>query len=85
VVDAADEAGRVSRTVLDGVMDIGREANTMRAKIEQFLIAVGDDTGGRRQHEQVSGATATVRMPGRAAATETLRDITRVGASVAGE
>ncbi len=85
VVDAADEAGRVSRTVLDGVMDIGREANTMRAEIEQFLIAVGDDTGGRRQHEQVSGATATVRMPGQAAATETLRDITRVGASVAGE
>jgi methyl-accepting chemotaxis protein len=45
VVQAADEAGQVSGTVLDGVADIGREANVMRSEIDQFLVAVRNDTG----------------------------------------
>jgi len=55
VVQTADTADHVSRTVLDGVADIGREANAMRGEIDQFLVAVRDDTGDRRRYESVRG------------------------------
>jgi methyl-accepting chemotaxis protein len=86
VVEAADEAGRVSRTVLDGVATIGREATSMRAEIDQFLVAVRDDSGDRRRHERVpgNGAAVTVRIPGQADRKAPLRDISRGGAAVAG-
>jgi len=66
VVEAADKAGNVSGTVLDGVANIGREAHTMRTEIDQFLVAVRDDSGDRRRHERVpgDGATVAVRVPG---------------------
>jgi ABC-type transporter Mla subunit MlaD len=87
VVGAADEAGRVSRTVLDGVSDIGREANAMHTEIDQFLVAVRDDSGERRRHERVpgNGATVTVRLPGLAGTTAALQDISAGGAAVSGE
>jgi len=87
VVEAADEAGNVSRTVLDGAADIGREANAMRTEIDQFLIAVRDDTGERRRHERVSGngATVTVRIAGQPDISAELRDISQSGAAIDGE
>ena len=86
VVEAADEAGRVSRTVLDGVADIGREANAMRSEIDQFLVAVSDDTGERRRSERLSGngAMVVLRIAGQAERTAPLRDISRNGACVMG-
>ncbi len=86
VVGAADEAGRVSRTVLDGVADIGREATSMRTEIDHFLVAVRDDSGDRRRHERVpgNGTTVTVRISGQADKAASLRDISLGGAGVTG-
>jgi methyl-accepting chemotaxis protein len=55
VVEAADAAGHVSGTVLDGVADIGRETSAMRTEVDQFLVAVREDTGERRRYERVPG------------------------------
>jgi methyl-accepting chemotaxis protein len=87
VVDAADEAGLVSQTVLDGVAAIGREAGALRREIDDFLIAVRDDTGERRRHERVpgDGATVTVRVADRPEIAAPLRDISLSGASIVGE
>jgi methyl-accepting chemotaxis protein len=86
VVSAADAAGNVSHTVLEGVADIGREATAMRTEIDQFLVAVRDDTGERRRHERVpgNGATVTVRVADQADRSAPLRDISRGGAAVTG-
>jgi methyl-accepting chemotaxis protein len=87
VVTAADEAGRGSRTVLDGVADIGREATAMRTEIDQFLVAVRDDSGDRRRHERIAGGggTVTVRAAGHADHSGVLRDMSLAGAAVLGE
>jgi methyl-accepting chemotaxis protein len=45
-VEIAGNAGNASRDVLAGAAGIGSEAETLRAKVDQFLTAVRDDTGG---------------------------------------
>jgi methyl-accepting chemotaxis protein len=87
VVEAADDAGQVSRTVLDGVADIGREAKALRTEIDQFLVAVRDDSGDRRRHERVpgDGATVTVRVAEQADRSGVLHDISLGGAAVVGD
>jgi methyl-accepting chemotaxis protein len=45
-VEIADDAGSASREVLAGAAGISREAETLRAEVDQFLTAVRDDTGG---------------------------------------
>ena len=44
VVAVAEDAGNASRDVQAGVVEIGKEAEMLRAKVDQFLIAVRDDT-----------------------------------------
>jgi methyl-accepting chemotaxis protein len=86
VVAAADKAGHVSGTVLEGVATIGREASTMRTEIDQFLVAVRDDTGDRRRHDRVpgNGATVLVRVAAQAEMPAPLIDISIDGAAVCG-
>jgi methyl-accepting chemotaxis protein len=87
VVDAVHAANGVSRSVLDGVAIIGREANSLRTEIGQFLVAVGNDTGDLRGHERVpgDGATVTVRVAGLSGTPCELRDLSLTGAAVLGD
>jgi methyl-accepting chemotaxis protein len=87
VVGAANEADRVSRTVLDGVADIGREATSMRTEVDHFLVAVRNDTDDRRRHEQVpgNGAMVVIRVARQADRPAVLHEISPGGATVLGE
>ncbi len=86
VAAAADKAGLVSTTVLDGVAAIGREAQTMRGEIDHFLGAVREDSADRRGYERIAGqgATVTVRVPGEPERQAPLVDISLGGAAVRG-
>ncbi|MEJ0014993.1 MAG: methyl-accepting chemotaxis protein [Acetobacteraceae bacterium] len=81
VVEVAEGAASASREVMTGSSTIGREAETLRTEVDQFLAAVRDDTGERRGYERVAGngATATLRAAGKTAQAP-LRDISRGGA-----
>jgi methyl-accepting chemotaxis protein len=86
VVEAADETDRVSRTVLDGATSIGHEATSIHGEIDQFLVAVHDDTGDRRRHERVAGngAEVLVRIAGQPDRSAVLHDLSEGGANVNG-
>jgi methyl-accepting chemotaxis protein len=85
VVSVADNAGSASRDVLSGAVQIGREAETLRIEVDQFLVAVRDDTADeRRRYERVvtNGTMASVQTKGRAATRMALRNVSRGGASL---
>ena len=85
VVTVADKAGGISRDVLSGAAEIGREAETLRIEVDQFLDAVRDDGNAeRRQYERlaVRGMTVGVRAKGYPAADVMLRNISRGGAAI---
>jgi methyl-accepting chemotaxis protein len=85
VVTVADEAGTVSRDVLTGAAGIGREAETLRVEVDQFLVAVRNDTTDeRRRYERLSmdGVMVGVQTKGRSATRLTLHDISRGGAAL---
>jgi methyl-accepting chemotaxis protein len=92
VVAAAVDAGSVSGVVSDGATDIGREATAIHREINQFLVAVQDDTSDRRRHERIAGGGATVSVwiagraggTGRVQAAGILEDISEGGASIGG-
>jgi methyl-accepting chemotaxis protein len=83
VVEVADTAGNTSRDVLSGAANIGRESETLRNEVAQFLVVVRSDTGERRRYERVSGngTTVTLRAHGRDVRA-VLRDLSRGGASL---
>jgi len=54
VVGVADEAGSVSQEVLQAAAAIGQEAKTLRVKVDQFLIAVRDETGNLQQSQRLA-------------------------------
>jgi len=88
VVTVADEAGGVSRDVLSGATEIGHEAERLHTEVDQFLVAVRDDSSEeRRRYERIDadGATVTVRTKDRPATQMPLRNISRGGAAVACE
>ena len=68
VVGVADDAGASSRDVLAASSEIGREAETLRVEVDQFLTAVRDDgdSGERQRNERIeaNGAVATLRAVG---------------------
>ena len=87
VVDATVKANNVSRVVMDGVANIGREASSLRTEIDQFLVAVRNDSGDPRGHERVpgNGALVTVRVDGLRGEPARLNDLSLSGAAVLGE
>ena len=88
VVSVADNAGSASRDVLTGAVQIGREAETLRTEVDQFLVAVRDDTADeRRRYERVAtnGALANVQSKGQPATRMTLRNVSRGGAALASD
>ena len=68
VVGVADDAGASSRDVLAASSEIGREAETLKVEVDQFLTAVRDDgdSGERQRNERIeaNGAVATLRAVG---------------------
>jgi methyl-accepting chemotaxis protein len=88
VVSVADKAGSASRDVLSGASDIGREAETLRTEVDQFLTAVRDDSSDeRRRYERIAanGAMVGVQTKGRPAARMALRNVARGGAALASD
>ena len=86
VVEVADAAGSASRDVQSGATEIGREADTLRGKVDSFLAAVRSDSGERRREERLAGngVTAMLRVPGRDAVRVTVKDLSRSGVAVHG-
>jgi len=88
VVTVSDNAGSISRDVLAGAADIGNEAKKLRTEVDQFLVAVRDETSDeRRRYERVrtTGITAVVLAKGRSPARMDLRNVSRGGASLASD
>ncbi len=85
VVTVAGDAGQASRAVLEGSTNIGREADTLRNEVDQFLVAVREDPTEQRHYERLSGngASVSVQAAGHPAARVALRNISRGGASLA--
>ena len=83
VVEVAESAGNASRDVLAGSGQIGREAETLRGEVDQFLAAVRSDVGDRRRYERIpgNGAVATLRASGQTGRA-VLFDVSRGGASL---
>ncbi len=80
VVEVAESAGRVSQDVAQGAGELGRESETLRAEVDQFLAAVRDDTGERRKYERVPGrgAVATLHAGGKSVQAA-IEDVSRGG------
>jgi methyl-accepting chemotaxis protein len=86
VVDVAENAGNTSNEVLSGATGIGREADTLRREVDQFLEAIRSDTGDRRRFERVAGNGASVAVHGKGQdARASLCDLSRGGARLACE
>jgi methyl-accepting chemotaxis protein len=84
VVVVADSAGTASREVQAGTVEIGRGAETLRAKVDEFLAAVHEDSGERRRFERINGngVTAMLRVPGCEAVRAVVKDLSRSGVAL---
>ena len=86
VVIVADNAGKISRDVLDGAAEIGHEAETLRSEVGHFLTAVRDEANGeRRRYERISvhGVTVGLQAKGHPAEHVAVRNMSRGGAALA--
>jgi methyl-accepting chemotaxis protein len=81
VVSAAEGAARVSREIEGGANDITTQSVTLRTEVDNFLTAVRNESGERRQEERLktSGEDVRLRVDGRSADAK-LDDIARSGA-----
>ena len=81
VVSAAEGAARVSREIEGGANDITTQSVTLRTEVDNFLTAVRNESGERRQEERLktSGEDVRLRVDGRSADAK-LDDISRSGA-----
>ncbi len=84
VAGVAENAGGVSREVLEAADGIGQESEKLRSEVDNFLLAVRDDSRERRGYERIAGggALATLRMPGGDEVRARLKDISPGGASL---
>jgi methyl-accepting chemotaxis protein len=83
VVAVAGDAGNSSREVLSGATTIGREAETLRVEVDQFLAVIRSESGERRRYERSAGNG--VRMMLRAQGREAeipLESLSRSGAAL---
>jgi hypothetical protein len=73
-----------SREVQEAADAIGQEADKLLSEVDEFLVALCDETGDKRGYERVPGQGASVllRIPGQAPARFVLRDISRGGAAL---
>ncbi len=83
VVMVADQAGSASLVVLTGATGIGTETGTLREEVNRFLTAIKSDASERRQFErfQLRAVTASVLLPGQAAITVPVDNLSEGGAA----
>ena len=83
VVSVADQAGSASQVVLTGATNIGTETVTLREEVNRFLTAIKSDASDRRQFErfQLRAVTASVLLPGQAAMTVPVDNLSEGGAA----
>lgn len=82
---ASGHTDAASGKVLEGADAVGRDADTMRDEVTQFLTAMaGTSEADRRGDERIAGngAEAVLRVPGRAAQRADINDISRGGVSL---
>lgn len=84
VVATAEGAGAASREVQSGATNIGREADTLRAKVDQFLAVVRSDSGDRRRFERIacSGVAVTLSSAGLQPMRAVVKDLSRGGVAL---
>jgi methyl-accepting chemotaxis protein len=81
----AEETDGASSKVLSGASEVGRDAETLRAEVTQFLEAMAHaDEEERRRYERIpgEGADAVLRASGRAEQRAAIVDISRGGVAV---
>ena len=73
-----------SGDVLAGAAGIGREAETLRIEVDDFLTAVRDETGERRRYERIPGGGAVAGLRGQGGDTVRVpvNDLSRGGAAL---
>jgi len=83
VVEVAARAGQTSGEVLAVAANIGRDADSLRAEVDQFVTVIRTEASERRRHERVPGEHTFVMLHalGRDARVP-LRDLSRSGVSV---
>jgi methyl-accepting chemotaxis protein len=84
--EAAAEADRLGREVLEAADGSGQETMGLRAELDAFLAAMRDQGSDRRRYERHpgQGARATLLLPGGAPALEApVRDMSRGGIALA--
>jgi len=84
VVNVVLGAGVASCDVQSGAVDIGREAETLRSKVDEFLRTVREDSGERRRFERNSGGgvAAVLRVVGRDTVQAIVLDLSRSGVAL---
>ena len=85
VSSISEQTDAASAKVLEGAGTVGRDADTMRGEVTQFLSAMASTDGeDRRRYERVAGngAQAVLRMQGRPELRVEIHDISRGGISL---
>jgi methyl-accepting chemotaxis protein len=84
VVSVAVGAGEASRDVQRGAAEIGTEAETLRIKVDEFLVTVRGDSSERRRAERLSGngVSAVLKVAGQPVARVVVRDLSRSGVAL---
>jgi methyl-accepting chemotaxis protein len=85
VSTASEHTDAASGKVLEGADAVGRDSDTMRNEVTEFLKAMASTSEeDRRRYERVAGnaAQAVLRVPGRAAQRVAINDISRGGVSL---
>jgi len=85
---AADSTSAASQTVLTGADEVGRNADTLRVEVDQFLAAMArTDESDRRLYQRIPGhgAIAALRAAGRPEARLAIVDVSRGGIALRGD
>ncbi len=85
VSEASERTEDASAKVLTGANDLGRDADTLRGEVTQFLEAMaGTSEEGRRQYERIdgNGVEVVLRLPDGSRRPVPITDISRGGVSL---
>ncbi|HUB43974.1 MAG TPA: methyl-accepting chemotaxis protein [Acetobacteraceae bacterium] len=81
----SEQTDAASAKVLDGSGQVGRDADTLRGEVTQFLVAMATTSEeDRRQYERIpgNGVQAVLRTPGHSEARVPIVDVSRGGIAV---
>ena len=84
VCAVAEKTEVASHSVLEGADEVGRNADTLRADVDQFLVAMARTDEERRLYERIPGhgAVAVLRLRGGADMRAVVQDVSRGGVAL---